>query len=237
MATDLAEFIGAAIGINLLFGLPLFPSALLTGAAAFGILALQAYGFRRLEAVIAAFVGVIVVAFGLQTFLAEPMPGERRTRPLRTRLRGQGEPAARRRNPRRDGDAARHLPALGADPTSHRRRHAGGAQAHLPVRARRCRDRDEHRGAAQHQHARHRGGSVPRARPGRRRGRPVEGLRRPRTAPGLRCERDVRDRAARLGAVVLERGHDGRPDRDAGVRPAPDPADGAARGSPWCRRW
>ena len=75
MATDLAEFIGAAIGINLLFGLPLFPSALLTGAAAFGILALQAYGFRRLEAVIAAFVGVIVVAFGLQTFLAEPSPG------------------------------------------------------------------------------------------------------------------------------------------------------------------
>jgi manganese transport protein len=74
MATDLAEFIGAAIGINLLTGLPLFPAALLTGAATFGILALQAYGFRRLEAVIAALVGVIVVAFGLQVFLAEPSP-------------------------------------------------------------------------------------------------------------------------------------------------------------------
>ena len=72
MATDLAEFIGAAIGINLLTGLPLFPAALVTGAATFGILALQAYGFRRLEAVIAALVGVIVVAFGLQVFLAEP---------------------------------------------------------------------------------------------------------------------------------------------------------------------
>jgi manganese transport protein len=74
MATDLAEFIGAAIGINLLTGLPLFPAALVTGAATFGILALQAYGFRRLEAVIAALVGVIVVAFGLQVFLAKPSP-------------------------------------------------------------------------------------------------------------------------------------------------------------------
>ncbi len=74
MATDLAEFIGAAIGINLLTGLPLFPAALVTGAATFGILALQAYGFRRLEAVIASLVGVIVVAFGLQVLLAEPSP-------------------------------------------------------------------------------------------------------------------------------------------------------------------
>ncbi len=72
MATDIAEFIGAAIGIYLLFGVPLFPSALITGAAAFLILTLQSKGFRRLEAVIAAFVGVIVVAFGLQVFLAEP---------------------------------------------------------------------------------------------------------------------------------------------------------------------
>ena len=74
MATDLAEFIGAAIGLNILFGLPLFPAALITGAAAFGILALQARGFRRLEAVIAAFIGVIVVAFAAQVVLAEPSP-------------------------------------------------------------------------------------------------------------------------------------------------------------------
>ena len=72
MATDIAEFVGAAIGINLLTGLPLFPAAVLTGIAAFGILALQARGFRRLEAVIAAFVGVIVVAFGFQVLQADP---------------------------------------------------------------------------------------------------------------------------------------------------------------------
>jgi manganese transport protein len=72
MATDIAEFVGAAIGINLLTGLPLFPAALLTGVAAFAILALQSKGFRELEILIAAFVGVIVIAFGLQVFLAEP---------------------------------------------------------------------------------------------------------------------------------------------------------------------
>ena len=72
MATDVAEFVGAAIGINLLTGLPLFPAGLLTGVAAFLILALQSRGFRKLEAVIAAFVGVIVIAFGVQVFLAEP---------------------------------------------------------------------------------------------------------------------------------------------------------------------
>ena len=75
MATDLAEFIGAAIGLNLLFGLPLLPAALLTGAASFAILALQARGFRRLEAVIASLIGVIVCAFALQVVLARPSPG------------------------------------------------------------------------------------------------------------------------------------------------------------------
>ena len=60
MATDLAEFLGAALGLKLLFGMPLFLAGVLTGIAAFAILALQARGFRRLEAVIAGLVGVIV---------------------------------------------------------------------------------------------------------------------------------------------------------------------------------
>jgi manganese transport protein len=76
MATDLAEFMGAAIGLNLLFGIDLFPAALLTGVAAFGILALQARGFRRLEAVIAGLIGVIVVAFALQVLMADPDRGD-----------------------------------------------------------------------------------------------------------------------------------------------------------------
>ena len=72
MATDVAEFIGAALGLHLLFGLPLLPSALLTAVAAFVILGLQSRGVRRFEAVIAGFVGVIVLAFGAQVILAAP---------------------------------------------------------------------------------------------------------------------------------------------------------------------
>ena len=76
MATDLGEVLGAALGLHLLFGMPLFPAGLLAGAGAFGILALQRYGFRRLEAVIAGMVGVIVVAFAFEVFLAKPDPKE-----------------------------------------------------------------------------------------------------------------------------------------------------------------
>jgi manganese transport protein len=72
MATDLAEFIGAALALNLLFGLPLFPAGLMTAVGAFAILELQRRGFRPLEAAISALVGVIVVAFAFQMFYAQP---------------------------------------------------------------------------------------------------------------------------------------------------------------------
>jgi manganese transport protein len=63
MATDLAEFLGAAIGFHLLFGIGLFPAACITGVTAFAILALQRRGFRPLEATIAAIVGVIGLCY------------------------------------------------------------------------------------------------------------------------------------------------------------------------------
>jgi manganese transport protein len=72
MATDLAEFLGAAVGFNLLFGIPLFPAALLTAVVTFAILALQRYGFRLLEAVITAFVGVIGLCYLIETILGRP---------------------------------------------------------------------------------------------------------------------------------------------------------------------
>ncbi len=75
MATDLAEFVGASLGIYLVFGIPLFVSGLLTGVLAFAILSLQARGFRQLEATISGLVGVIVIAFGLQVFRANPSWG------------------------------------------------------------------------------------------------------------------------------------------------------------------
>jgi manganese transport protein len=72
MATDLAEFLGAALGFHLLFGTPLFLAGLVTGVIAFVILGLQARGFRPLEAVITGLVGVIVIGFAFQVFLAQP---------------------------------------------------------------------------------------------------------------------------------------------------------------------
>lgn len=72
MATDLAEFIGAALGLYLIFGLPMLPSALIAAAASFGILELQRRGFRPLEATIAGFIFVVVFAFGIQVFYAKP---------------------------------------------------------------------------------------------------------------------------------------------------------------------
>ncbi len=76
MATDIAEVVGAALGLNLLFGLPLFPAGVLAGAGAFAILALQQMGFRRLEAGITALVGVVVASFVIELFHAKPAAGE-----------------------------------------------------------------------------------------------------------------------------------------------------------------
>ncbi|HVU77478.1 MAG TPA: Nramp family divalent metal transporter [Gaiellaceae bacterium] len=72
MATDLAEFLGAAIGFNLLFGWGLFPSALIAGFAAFAILELQRFGVRALEAVIATLVGVIGACYVAELTFAHP---------------------------------------------------------------------------------------------------------------------------------------------------------------------
>jgi manganese transport protein len=76
MACDLAEIVGAALGLNLLFGIPLFPAGLIAGAGTFALLALQRYGFRRLEAAITVLVGVVVVAFAYELFDAHPDGGE-----------------------------------------------------------------------------------------------------------------------------------------------------------------
>jgi manganese transport protein len=72
MATDLAEFLGAALGFYLLFGMPLLLAGVLTGIATFVILALERKGFRPLEAVITVMVGVIAAAYVIETFIDHP---------------------------------------------------------------------------------------------------------------------------------------------------------------------
>ncbi|MEC5258901.1 Nramp family divalent metal transporter [Bacillus amyloliquefaciens] len=72
MATDLAEFIGAALGLNLLFGIPMIEAAIIAAIGSFAILELQRRGYRALEAGIAGLLFVVVIAFALQTFFAKP---------------------------------------------------------------------------------------------------------------------------------------------------------------------
>lgn len=72
MATDLAEFLGAAIGFNLLFHVPLLIAGVMTGLATFVILGLQRRGFRPIEAVIASMVGLIAVCYLVETVLVKP---------------------------------------------------------------------------------------------------------------------------------------------------------------------
>ena len=72
MATDLAEFLGATIGLSLLFHLPMLAGALLTGTLTYAMLMLQRYGFRPLETLITALVGVIVFAYAIETVLSKP---------------------------------------------------------------------------------------------------------------------------------------------------------------------
>ena len=76
MATDIAEVVGAALGLHLLFGIPLFPAGVIAGAGAFAILALQQMGYRRLEAGITVLVGVVVASFVVELFNAKPDGGE-----------------------------------------------------------------------------------------------------------------------------------------------------------------
>ncbi len=63
IATDLAEFVGAAIALNLLFGVPPFAAGLITAVVAFGILALQQRGYRRFELAIAGFLAIVCLGF------------------------------------------------------------------------------------------------------------------------------------------------------------------------------
>ncbi len=72
MATDLAEFLGAALGFYLLFGIPMLPSAILTGVCVMLILAVEQLGFQWLERVIMFLVGVIGVSYAIEMFLSKP---------------------------------------------------------------------------------------------------------------------------------------------------------------------
>jgi len=72
MSTDIAEFLGAALGLNLLFHVPLLPAGVITGFVAFGVLGLQRHGYRRFEIAITALLGLIFLGFLYETFKIGP---------------------------------------------------------------------------------------------------------------------------------------------------------------------
>jgi manganese transport protein len=72
MSTDVAEFVGAALGLNLLFGVPLLWAGVMTGFIAFAILELQTHGIRRFELAITALLGIIFLGFLYETLKIGP---------------------------------------------------------------------------------------------------------------------------------------------------------------------
>ncbi|MFY9891146.1 MAG: Nramp family divalent metal transporter [Streptosporangiaceae bacterium] len=72
MATDVAEFVGAAVGLNLLFGAPLLVAGMITAIVAFGILALDQRGYRRFELAIIALLGIVLLGFAYDLIAVHP---------------------------------------------------------------------------------------------------------------------------------------------------------------------
>jgi manganese transport protein len=76
MATDLAEFLGASLGLNLLLHVPLLPATILTGLGTYAILVLQRFGARPIEALISSLVGVIAACYVVETLFSKPSWGD-----------------------------------------------------------------------------------------------------------------------------------------------------------------
>jgi manganese transport protein len=72
IATDLAEFLGGAVGFNLLFGIPLFPAAILTGIVISLILLAERYGFRYVELMIIGMIAIIGFVYMIEIWLSNP---------------------------------------------------------------------------------------------------------------------------------------------------------------------
>ncbi len=74
--TDLAEFLGAALGFNLLLGIPMWVAGILTGITTFLVLGLERKGVRPLEAVISAMVGMVAISYVVEMIIVKPIWGE-----------------------------------------------------------------------------------------------------------------------------------------------------------------
>ena len=90
MASDITGFIGATVGFNLLFGIPLWSAGLLTGIVTFVILGFERFGFRSLEATIAVLVAIISLCYLIEIFLVKPRWGDMLTHAIVPQFKGTG---------------------------------------------------------------------------------------------------------------------------------------------------
>ena len=228
MATDLAEFVGAALGLNLLFHVPLRAAGPLTALVAFGILAMQQRGYRRFELAIAGLLGVVFLGFAYDLFAVNVDPAAL-ARGLVPGFAGPGGPLLA-------------AGIIGATVMPHViYLHSALTKSRVP-----CRDDDERRELLRFQRldviiALGAAGlinlamlvvaAVPASRPAA--GLDTSRARRAGPAGRRRGGARVRRRAARVRAVLVQRRHLRRPGRHAGLHPAASRCSCAAR-SPCC---
>ena len=115
MATDLAEFLGGAIGLSLLFHLPLFAGMIVTAFATFGLLMFQNFGFRPIELIIASMVSVIALCYLVEVFIVPIDWVSAAVHTVVPHIADAAGAAAGGRHCRRDRHAARRLSAFGSD--------------------------------------------------------------------------------------------------------------------------
>ena len=219
MATDLAEVIGGAVALYLLFGIPLIWGGVITGTVSIVLLILQSRrGPRTFEFVIMGLLMIITIGFTVGVFVAPPDPAGL-VAGLVPALRGRELSAARRVDPRRDHHAARHLRALGAEPRPVRDPPGRAGRRGHSWRVARLRHPARHGcdpGAApRYRHGRTDGPADPRHPPGRvdrhgdrRNGEPLHPPACGREPLGRRGHRQPRGRLRRLWAR-----RSGRPSR------------------------
>ncbi len=116
MATDLAEFLGGAIGLSLLFDMPLMAGMGVTAIVTYAILLVERRGFRPMELIVGALVGVIGLCYLAELFIAPIAWGDAAARRLPPADARRGGADHLGRHHRRHGHAARDLPAFRPDP-------------------------------------------------------------------------------------------------------------------------
>jgi manganese transport protein len=122
MATDLAEFLGCAIGFSLLVGMPLLAGMVVTGIATFAILSLQRWGFRPIELLIGGLVALIGASYLIELLIVPPDWASIAFHSVVPRLDGVDALTLVVGHFRRHRNAARDLSPLGPDPGPHRRK-------------------------------------------------------------------------------------------------------------------